>query len=352
MKPFRTLLGAWALVSVANCSGDGAPVTDRGAGSGGKRSQPAGAAGVSGAGDAGAGGLEHSQQSGGARAGAGAAGAEGGSPGGNGGAADEGAGMAGRPQGGTAAGGNGGRGSGGLGGSGRNGDGGALDGKGGMSGGGGEAQTLPVPLGASCDAPGCDCPDCVCFSSAGEICTQSCDDSTDCPTGSTCSFGNCLQDCPSRLSAECRDHNASCVLEYGHYVCEPNCESDDQCPELNHVCVNQGGLGWCLSYFYTSPLLLPNGASCLHGACARECIAGGICASPCDPSRTGHCPDGGACYRTDVFPSALGVCLPPCSSDSDCRQDEGQICSDNPSGHRVCCPREGCPTSYAYLDFD
>ncbi|MBI2896834.1 MAG: hypothetical protein HYY06_24970 [Deltaproteobacteria bacterium] len=147
------------------------------------------------------------------------------------------------------------------------------------------------PIGAPCsDHSGCESDLCNTDDPGGQ-CTQVCTDSSDCPTGAVCSEGLCFSAC--EVDADCREAEGySCQGDAPDRFCdvapEPRAPIGDAC-----------------------------GADedCESGLCDTE-DPGGQCTQAC--SATTGCPAGSIC--------AERFCRAICTTDADCRDDEGYGC--------------------------
>ncbi len=166
-------------------------------------------------------------------------------------------------------------------------------------------------------------------------------------------------------------------------ICVPVCSSDEECGAGAECNVYTGR---CIA-----PGTMPSGSEhgdscadddgCLSGRCIQESNAGsptgwngGTCLGPCilpagynsstfyfEPTGLpqGTCPDGDMCFPNGSLSRGdEGVCLAACSSDADCRADEGYFCDksfetasgtypfDTGACFPIDCADTACPTGY------
>lgn len=175
--------------------------------------------------------------------------------------------------------------------------------------------------------PGADdrCPTaslCVQIADAASACLTACSQDAECRNGYVCeSVGAqgsvCLPACASDLDCEYGDicgADGRCVLDdSGTNRIGSSCEFDEEC--AGEVCFDEDSTGW----------------------------PGGTCAADCTGRSDGEFCDGvsansGLCL---VFDDGEGLCLPSCSTTTDCRN--GYICSvdegdSNDQGYGFCLP--------------
>ncbi len=80
-------------------------------------------------------------------------------------------------------------------------------------------------------------------------------------------------------------------------------------------------------------------AKCLTDLMGMVQLPGGYCTASCTPpgqNEPDPCAPDGVCYGVQF----MGYCLKPCTDDTDCRQDEGYVCTDPMSAGQTVCATE------------
>lgn len=160
-----------------------------------------------------------------------------------------------------------------------------------------------------------------------------------------------------------------------NYLCAVECSEVNPCDREGYYCSNKV-LGVCLpkctrdsdcregSYCDVNAECAKNPSS-LGGSCQddAECISPmwcippsvfdeGYCTADCLPGDDSTCPDDGKCVsRKSGGGSKLNMCLAPCSSDSDCRNNEFYICHARMSEKEGVCYRK-CRDDADCVDVD
>jgi hypothetical protein len=160
-------------------------------------------------------------------------------------------------------------------------------------------------------------------------CSQVCDETLPCPTGSACvqvtrDQSWCLDECDA--GADTRD----CRAGYGCAVsvtlpaplCIPGCTDDTDCPTGNVCNPSNGGSCYDPDAEWGDPCTgaseCPDGAFCF-GESFRGWPGGMCIAFGCDPASTtgGGCPTDTVCIPGGR--SGFGRCIPTCETGDDCR---------------------------------
>lgn len=188
---------------------------------------------------------------------------------------------------------------------------------------------LPDFPGGYCTA---DCSSAACGAGAvcdrgisPNLCTDACDDRTDCRDGYQCWRGGCLPACTD--AASCGSTGATCMD--GQCV-GPECTDDGQCPP-GYGC----DAGTCVERPDAGPVLLGDGqpcaadAECTSGICLPP-ARGGICSRACVDAITcaGEVPFSAACGPVTRGGAVGTYCIPfggageamgdPCATNADC----------------------------------
>ena len=77
-------------------------------------------------------------------------------------------------------------------------------------------------------------------------------------------------------------------------------------------------------------------AECLTNLLNMIELPGGYCTASCTPGDPDPCAPDGVCYGMQM----MAYCLKPCTDNSECRQDEGYVCTDPLSAGQTVCATE------------
>jgi hypothetical protein len=199
-----------------------------------------------------------------------------------------------------------------------------------------------------CNAGKCVCPPNLPYDDNGR-CVK-CFNKGDCPPCTECVDGNCIPkncgtgicdpvtgDCAEcKSSGDCTGVNQCCINgkcqccsgftynpQTGQCVPNPNCTSDDKCPDC-YICVD----GECL------PRICPTGYICINDRCEKTCECG---SGPCSKTE--------ACIQHNSTTCFCKECSGSCNNSGDCGFgcfcDNGQ-CKPNPCNATSCSSSIDC----------
>ena len=222
-----------------------------------------------------------------------------------------------------------------------------------------DASTRPAPdgglpprtdglIGTPCASED-DCEGRFCSSRSSGLgyCSWVCADDVPCPDDAVCvdfsgggGFGYCLAPCGPTATSGCPSGTV-CTSGFGlpEPVCLAGCESDSECPTGTMCGVGFGGVGQCFTPDADNGQPCTDNSECSETSfCADESswgFAAGICLEyGCNPATGTGCGDGTVCVEY----ADSGLCLPTCSTATDCRA--GYDCVPSPvTGVDACIPR-------------
>jgi len=133
-----------------------------------------------------------------------------------------------------------------------------------------------------------------------------------------------------------------CAMEVGTKTIGQACEVDLDCTTKNCQILS---IGYCKDYMGTLCIKdkdCPNISRVELGKCMPDpAYVFGSCTKNCwDPFNSGACPESGVCANIE----GGYMCLPPCSSDGDCWEEQGFKCmagGDQPSEIYACVQQNG-----------